>query len=90
MKTVGSVIATNTKKLALNTAGIAKNIAMKTADIAKTVALTTARLAQATATKTVEVAQTALNIVMGYESYRININKYNSPNCWTCFTIYKM
>ena len=64
MKSVGSVIATNTKKLALNTAGIAKNIAMKTADIAKTVALTTAKLAQATATKTVEVAQTALNIVM--------------------------
>ena len=64
MKSVGSVIGENTKKLALNTAGIAKNIAMKTADIAKTVALTTAKLAQATATKTVEVAQTALNIVM--------------------------
>ncbi len=64
MKSVGSVIGENTKKLALNTAGIAKNIAMKTADISKTVALTTAKLAQATATKTVEVAQTALNIVM--------------------------
>lgn len=65
IKSVGSAIAENTKKLALYTAAKAKDIAVTTAEIAKAIAEKTAKLAVAAATKLVEAAQAALNIVMG-------------------------